>query len=255
MTVDDMRLFWTYNLIPRNFFALDYPIITWSNQINETYPISLYDLYVKTEGKKGLDFINLYRFNLRLDWDCPIQLPSLPVQECNSTFERLQAENNFGKDFVLLLYGNNTNMPIPSQYLNCICKEYEQRGIEVIANGYGASFRSKIDQFNNVKFINLSVPEVVSIALKSRAIIGGSNGLTVLLASLELFKKIHIFLPNFILEDSANLHFKKALPLEGAISFTCPEILSSSNYIKEYTVEEVPSNSQIITLAHAIVAE
>jgi len=253
MTVDDMRLFWTYNLYPRNFFALDYPIITWSNQINETNPISLYELYIKTKGKQGLDFVNLNRFNLRLDWDCSVQLPSLPLQECNSTFERLKSEYNLKNDFVLLLYGNNTNKPIPSKYLNSICKEYEQQGVEVIANGYGASFKSKIDQFSNVKFIDLSIHEAVSVALYSRAIIGGSNGLTNLLTSLNLCKTIHIFLPNFILTDSAKLLFKKALPLEGAMTFACPELVSSSNTIKEYSVEEMPSNSQVATLARSIV--
>jgi len=253
MTVDDMRLFWTYNLYPRNFFALDYPINTWSNQINETYPFSLYELYIKTEGKQGLDFTNLYRFNLRLDWDCSVQMPILPIQECNSTFERLHAENNFKKDFVFLLYGNNTNKHIPSQYLNCICKEYEQQGVEVIANGYGASFKSKIDQFSNVKFIDFTVQEAVSVALHSRAIIGGANGLTNLLMSLDLCKTIHIFLPNFILTDSAKLLFKKALPLEGSTTFACPELVSSSNTIKEYSVEEMPSNSQVATLARSIV--
>jgi hypothetical protein len=253
MSVEDMRLFCSSNIVPKNFFELDFPINTWSNQVNDTNPISLYELYIASKGKKGLNFSDLYRFNLRLDWDSPIRLPGLPRQECNLIFNNLQAVHNFKKEYVLLMYGNNTNKQIPAPYLNHLCREYEKLGIEVVANANGATFKSKIDNVSNIKFLDLTVPETVSLAMNSQAVIGGSNGCMALLESLELFKKFHVFLPNFALEDPEKLLFRKVSPFEGSNASLWPEMISLSNNLFEYSVEENPSEAQIKEVVNAII--
>jgi hypothetical protein len=74
-----------------------------------------------------------------------------------------------------------------------------------------------------------------------------------LLASLDLSKKIHLFLPNFILEDPEKLLFRPCRPTEGSITLNFSEIISHSNTIFEYPIEEYPSEIQIKDIVSAII--
>jgi len=253
MPVMDMRLLSSLNLVPKNFFELDFPINTWTNQINDTNSHSLYELYIATEGKKGIDFTDLYRFNLRLDWNSPIRLPTLPNDEFDLVYDNLQKNIKLNNGFVLLLLGNNTNKQIPSAYLNQLCIEYQKLGIVVVVNSFGATFKTEINHLSNIKFLDLTVPEVASLARHALSIVGGCNGLMVLLASLDLSKKIHLFLPNFILEDPEKLLFRACRPNEGSITLNFSEIISHSNTIFEYPIEEDPSEIQIKDIVSAII--
>lgn len=152
----------------------------------------------------------------------------------------------------MLLHGNNTNKQIPAVYLNQLCIEYQKLGIVVVANSYGATFKTEINHLSNIKFLDLTVPEVASLARHSLTIVGGSNGLMALLMSLVLSKKIHIFLPNFILEDPEKLLFRPSRPLEGSMFFFS-EMVSKSNTIFEYQIEEDPSEIKIQYAVNSIV--
>ena len=245
MPLDEMRQFFSFNLYPRNFFELDFPINTWSNHINDTNPFLLHELFIKTSGKQGLDITNLYRFNLRLPWDSICGLPQIARDDCAVISKSMLTKHRIEKPFLLILSGNNTNKNIPSVYLNRISKEFQKLGLDIIVNSHGSILKADLNETDNLKIINLSVPETVALATQSALIIGGANGLVSLLCALDLSKKIHIFLPNYVLTDWDKLIFRESWPIEGSIKFSWPEIISDKNIIYEYKVAEEPTEQEI----------
>lgn len=241
MSVEEMRLFCSFNIVPRNFFELDFPINTWSDQINDSSPIALFELFVKTLGAKGLNLVDLYRYNLRIGWDAPCKLPTLPVDICDLTAKKLIQEFKINEKFILIQGGNNTNHPIPAIYLNNICKKLKGLDIDIIFNTLGATFSTDIEVLDHIKFLKLSVIEVTSLSKLALTIISGTNGLSTLLSALELNKTIHIFLPNLKLMDSENLIFEKINPQAYSPLLGTPELIHNSNHILEYQVDEEPN--------------
>ena len=241
MTVEEMRLFSSSNIIPRNFFELDFPINTWTNQINDANPKALFELFIKTSGVKGLNFIDMYRYNLRLDWEAPCRLPTLPIDLCDLTSRILIKKFEIKKKFVLIQGGNNTCYPTPSIYFNDICKKLKELDIDVIFNSHGSTFKSNIEALDNIKFLNLSILEATSLANRAITIISGINGFLSFLSALDLNKVIHTFLPNSVLIDPENLIFKEVDPQANSALRALPDLINPVNHILEYQVDEEPN--------------
>ena len=252
MSVEEMRLFYSFSIIPKNFFELDFPINTWANQINDMNSMALHRLFISTLGAKGLNFVDLYRYNLRLDWDAPCRLPTIPVNICTLTSDKLLKEFEITKKFILIQGGNNTNHPIPTIYLNDICHKLQELDITVIFNTQGATFKADLETLDNIKFLSLSVMEATSLARLAITIISGANGFIVLLTALNIHKVIHVFLPNFSLVDSEKLIFEKVNPQGYSSILGASDLVNQSNHLLEYQVDEEPDESMRNSVLNSI---
>ena len=76
-----MRRFSETGFIPPNFFNVDFPINTWPIQNGDGRANELLDIWVKSVGRSGLNFLDMYRYILRLDWKANFSMAKTPEKQ------------------------------------------------------------------------------------------------------------------------------------------------------------------------------
>jgi hypothetical protein len=251
--VESMRQLATSSLIPRGMFAPDYPINTWANQINDTDPLRLYNLWIQSEGTRGLDFINLYRYNLRIGWESHVAFPKIS-NDWTVTAERLLAELGVSTPFSIIHAGNNTNLPIRKSLLGSIVEKLHKEKRQILINEGGATFKSDRLSFDFIKYVDLPVDAAVCLTLLAESTIMGANGLSTFLGALPGELNLHVITPTHTLDGHGlgpgDIHFRKIVNrFEGSSFSSVRELINPINQYFEWSVNDCADHDEAVAEA------
>lgn len=237
-----MRRLSDYSGIPKGSFRPDVPINTWVGAEGDHGPSQLYRLWIESRGTKGLDFANIYRYQLRLDWSSVMAKPSVLPRLIERGREILASLNVQGR-FAMVHTGNNTNAPISDSMIESVFLALHREGYSAVVNDGGASFACKRFDLEFLKYVKFDLEDAIAVSLCADKIIGGSNGLTNLLSGIPHGRSLHVFPPAMMLDGHGSsvsgVFFRPVLnPFEGSIFLCCPECISEENEYCEWFVPD-----------------
>lgn len=255
-----MRRLSDYSGIPRGSFVPDLPINTWIGAEGDHGPSRLYKLWIASKGTSGLDFSNIYRYNLRLEWSSamarPLVLPRL-LEKGRKLLAELGVE---GSRVALVHTGNNTNAPISDTTMESIFLALARDGYRVVANDGGASFACKRFDHAFLRYVTFDLEDAIAVSLCADKIIGGSNGLTNLLCGIPHGKNLHVFAPNLMLDGHSSnvsgVFFRPVInPFEGSMFLCCAECISEENSYFEWFVPDPCDPALLQSIADAVATD
>ena len=237
-----MRRLSDYSGIPKGSFGPDFPINTWIGADGEFGISRLYRLWIESKGTQGLDFANVYRFNLKLDWSTAMARPKALPRLIDRGHEIVENLNLRGK-LAIFHSGNNTNAPIADAMAENVYKALHREGYSVVVNDGGASFVCKRFDFEFLNYAKFNLEDAIAISLCADKIVGGANGMMNVLAGIPHGKNVHVFTPSMTLDghgsDLSDLHFRPTTnPYEGSAFLCCAESISEENRYFEWFVPD-----------------
>jgi hypothetical protein len=238
MDMGSMRLFSESGFIPNNFFQLDFPYNTFPAQNGDGRLGTIYDLWTTSRGRRGLSFLDKYRYILRLDWNAKFNLPDLP-KEAVSRADELIKKFRIPKDkSVILLVGNNTAKPAPASLWEKIARRYHENGYDVIINTHGSMFVPQPLNIPFAKRIDLTVDVLVPLCIHSGNLVSASNGGVFCTLGFATDCKINVLLPNEVCVDWQKLIFAKIDNAAGCHQLSCPELADLNENLFEWNVPD-----------------
>ncbi len=244
LSMENMRQFSSSGYIPQNFFNIDFPINTWSDQNGDGRTLALHKLWIESVGKSGLHFLDMYRYILRLDWGAKFTAPKAPEHSYVNADVLIKEHNIKPKKSVVFFIGNNSNKPSPAYLWVQLAKLYSENGYEVLINKHGAMFTPDNLYIPNAKIIDIPLDVAIPICEHAGNVVSGSNGFILLALAAKSDCKINVLLPNEICYDYSNFLFKEVNYLTGCCHLATPELTFGANQFKEWIIPK--NNNEII---------
>jgi hypothetical protein len=254
-----MRRLSDYSGVPQGSFQPDVPINTWVGAEGDSGPSRLYRLWIASKGTKGLDFANIYRFKLRLDWSSAMARPRVLPRLLEKGRAIVSGLNVQGR-FAMVHTGNNTNAPISDPMIESIFRALHRQGYSAIVNDGGASFACKRFDLDFLRYVQLGLEDAIAVSLCADKIIGGSNGLTNLLSGIPHGKSLHVLPPSMMLDGHGStvsgVFFRPVInPFEGSMFLCCAESISEENDYCEWFVPDPCDPDTQESIADAIATD
>jgi len=253
MSLEDMRAFTTNGFIPNNFFQIDFPINTWPLHNGDGRAYALYELWISTVGRAGLNFLNLYRYILHLDWNSTFQflkIPELVHVESDKLIKKFGIKKNKS---VIFFIGNNSNSASPAYLWERIAEFYRRKGIDVIINKFGAMFIPEGLSISFAKIIDIPLELTVPICEHAGNVVSGTNGFIFMALAANIKAKLDILLPNSVCCDYGNLLFKEINYMAGCTQLCAPEITCNAHHLKEWIIPLNNDKTELDDIANDIV--
>lgn len=248
-----MRQFSESGFIPPNFFKVEFPINTWSNQSGDGRILALHELWIDTVGKAGLNFVDMYRYILRLEWDAKFTAPMVPepaYRKADLLIKKHQIKK--GKSVVFFI-GNNTNKPSPAYLWEQIARRYIEQGYQIVINKHGSLFVPEGLSIPGAKMIDLPLELTIPISEHAGNVVSGSNGFVFFATAAKINCNMNILLPNEICYDYGNMLFKETNYLAGCHHLATPEFTNGITNFKEWIIPKTATHAALDEIAHGIV--
>ena len=242
MSLEDMRAFSTSGFTPAHFFQLDFPINTWPQQHGDGRLYALYELWMDTVGRAGLDFINLYRYVLRLDWHSRFEFLRVPESSYAEAAQLISAHGIQKGKSVIIFIGNNSNAPSPAALWMKIAQLYQAKGFDIYINKLGAMFVPKGLSIPHAKFIDIPLHLAVPVCEHAGHVVSGTNGFVFMALAAHIQATMNILLPTAVCNDYANMTFKAVSYVSGCTQLCAPDVTCNAYNLKEWIVTAVEDN-------------
>lgn len=230
-----MRQFNESGYLPPNFFHLDFPINTWPQQNGDGRTYELLDRWIDTVGRSGLNFIDLYRYVLRLDWASKFTLAQVPQQAYAKADKIINNLNLKRGKTVVFFVGGNTNKPAPAYLWEQMAKLYAAQGYDVVINKYRAMFVPEGLSIPDAKIVDLDLEVAIPICEYAGNVVSNTSGFIFFaLAASNIDYKMDILLPTEICTDWTSLQFKNINPMAGCHQLIIPELASNVKKLREW---------------------
>ncbi|RTL57741.1 MAG: hypothetical protein EKK46_02055 [Rhodocyclaceae bacterium] len=252
MDLELMRQFSTTGFIPPNFFNLDFPINTWIAQHGDGRIGSLYELWVESLGSAGLNFIDMNRYVLRLDWKAEFVAPRIPE---DATRRALDIAFGLGiklKQSVVFFVGNNTNRPAPAFFWRKLAECYQARGMDVVINKYGAMLQPEELAIPGARVIDLPLDIAVPFCESAGHVVVGANGFVVLALASRMDCEMNVLLSDEVCWDYRNFQYRKINPFNGCHQLGMPELSVGLENLREWLLRADCDNATLETIANGI---
>lgn len=239
-----MRQFSESGFIPQNFFCVDFPINTWPKQNGDGRTFEIYERWLETAGCAGLNFIDLYRYILRLDWTSKFTLAQVPEKsyiKANKIIEDL----NIKRDRTVVFFvGANTNKPAPAYLWERMARLYSEKGYDVVINKYGAMLLPEGLSIHGAKVIDIELDVAIPICEYAGNVVSNASGIIFFALTANINCKMDVFLPTEVCYDWSNFKFKAMNPMWGCHQLGIPELTCNAKNLKEW-VMPVQHDTQI----------
>lgn len=253
LSLGNMRQFSETGFIPKNFFSVDFPINTWPKQNGDGRAFSLYELWNSTLGRSGLNFLDLYRYVLRLDWSTKFTPPLVPKKSYD---EAMKLINQYGikpKKTVILFVGNNSNKPSPANLWKKIAKLYFEQGFDIVVNKCGAMLLPDDLSIPNATIIDIPLDLTIPVSEYAGSLVSGSNGFVFLALAAKVNCDINVLLPNEICVDYQNVSYAGIHYMAGCHQLGVPELTNGMKMLREWIVPKLLDDVTADEIAYGIV--
>jgi hypothetical protein len=248
-----IRQFSQTGYIPQNLFCIEFPINTWPKQNGDGRTYELYERWINSLGCAGLNFLDLYRYILRLDWSSKftfLKIPSKSYDDANKIIANLNIKRN---KTVVFFVGNNTNKPAPAYLWAQVAKLYFDKGYEVIINKYGAMLLPDDLSIPGAKIVDITLDVSVPICEYAGNVVSGSSGFVNLALAANINCNMNIFLPNEMCYDYNNFLYKDINFMSGCSQLATPELTCNAKNFREWIVPKQHDSMIFDEIAHGIV--
>lgn len=252
LPLGNMRHFSEAGYIPPNFFSPDFPINTWPQQHGDGRAFSLYELWTATYGRSGLNFLDLYRYILRLDWTAEYNRPKVPQKyyvEAQQLIKKFDIKKN---KTVILFAGNNSNRPAPPYLWSEIAKNYFKKGFDVLINVRGSMLVPEGLRIEGARIIDIALEHTIPLCEHAGNVVSGSNGFVFLALAAGIDCNMDVLLPNEICYDYDKFLYKDINPMAGCHQLNSPEIVKNAAHLKEWIVPKDAAFNVLSEIAEGI---
>jgi len=219
------------NFIPKNSFSIEYPITIFPPLYGDQRTGEIYDRWISSKGRSGLNLLDLYRFLLRLDWNCELVRPVIPYELDLEVADILGKCNLRKNNTVIFHIGTNTNKPIPDEIWATLYEKYKENGFEVVVNKMGAMFYNDCLKLPEAIYIDIPLKYLVPINKFAGHVVTTSTGACLFSILCNVEYKMKLLLPSAICIDYEKLIFRNVDPITGSNFLNFNEaVIKSSNY-------------------------
>jgi hypothetical protein len=190
------------------------------------------DLFGATNGQRGLNLLDIYRFM----FDLPLEFPpdSLSFPKSNVVTSQILEKLKLNDPSALLFPGNNTNCSIPFRLWDQIVRELRRGGYRVLVNLKGASIYDRRLEKLECEYINLDIEQALCVSSHVSRVISGANGMVVYLLASQATHTLDVMLPTEkICENGAPKNIPSVL---GSHYATMPEIATKNQKFYEWQI-------------------
>jgi len=231
-----MRQFSETGFIPPNFFQVDFPINTWPAQNGDCRAAALHDLWIETVGRAGLDFLKLYRYVLRLDWNVKFSQAVVPSSSYDEAKKFININKIINKRSVILFIGANTQRPAPIYFWEKLIDLYHESGFHVIINKFGSMLTPGEIKSKKALIVDLPLEIAIPVCEYAGHLVCGGNGFVTLALACKIDCNMDILLTDERCCDYGKLLYEDIPCMSACQQLNIAELVNNKGWFREWMV-------------------